>query len=115
MERKDDTRQLVEAMPLMRLVPLAGHAVSQRFGRGFGGGRGLELGIAGRATHADLARRCMITPATLTGVVNTLVKAGYVVRERDETDRRVVWLVLTESGRERVRGIGDDIRAFAQP
>jgi DNA-binding MarR family transcriptional regulator len=121
-------------MPLMRLVPLAGHAVSQRFSRifgsqdgltgssaavltvlGFGGGRGPGFGIAGRATHADLARRCMITPATLTGVVNTLVKAGYVRRERDEDDRRVVWLVLTESGWERVRQIGGELRAFAAP
>jgi DNA-binding MarR family transcriptional regulator len=121
-------------MPLMRLVPLAGNAVSQRFGRvfgsqdgltgssaavlsilGFGGGRGPGFGIAGRATHADLARRCMITPATLTGVVNTLVKAGYVRRERDDEDRRVVWLVLTESGWERVRDIAGELRAFAAP
>jgi DNA-binding MarR family transcriptional regulator len=133
-EEKDDLRRLLEAMPLMRLVPLAGHAVGLRFSRvlggrdgltsgsgavlvalGFGGGRGLELGIAGRATHADLARRCMITPATLTGVVNTLVKAGYVRRERDEADRRVVWLVLTEAGWERVRQIGGDLREFAAP
>jgi len=118
----------------MRLVPLAGHAVSQRFSRifgsqdgltgssaavlsvlGFGGGRGPGLGIAGRATHADLARRCMITPATLTGVVNTLVKAGYVRRERDEDDRRVVWLVLTEPGWERVRQIAGELRDFAVP
>ncbi len=134
MEDKDDLRRLLEAMPLMRLVPLAGHAVGLRFSRvlggrdgltsgsgavlvalGFGGGRGLELGIAGRATHADLARRCMITPATLTGVVNTLVKAGYVRRERDEAYRRVVWLVLTEAGWERVRQIGGDLREFAAP
>lgn len=134
MERRDETRQLLETMPLMRLVPLAGHAVSQRFGRvfgsqdgltggsaavltalGFGGGRGLEFGIAGRATHADLARRCMITPATLTGVVNTLVKAGYVRRERDEDDRRVVWLVLTDTGWERVHRIGAEVRDFAAP
>jgi DNA-binding MarR family transcriptional regulator len=133
-ERKDETRELLEAMPLMRLVPVAGHTVSQRVGRilgdqdgltgssagvlmalGLGGGAGPGLGVAGRATHADLARRCMITPATVTGVVNTLVKAGYVRRERDEADRRVVWLVATESGWARVRQIGRELYSLAAP
>jgi DNA-binding MarR family transcriptional regulator len=135
-ERRDEPVRLLEAMPLMRLVPIAGHAVSQYFGRvvgsqdglsgssatvlaalgfGAGGPRGAQFTVAGRATHADLARRCMITPATLTGVVNTLVKAGYVRRERDGGDRRVVWLVLTEVGWERVRQIGVGLRALAEP
>src|SRR5262249_45382179 len=106
--------------PLLRLVSLAGHMVSQRVGRvmnqqhgltssgaavlsvlTWGVGRGLDTGTPGRATHAELAQRCFFTPATLTGVIDTLEKSGYVRRERDETDRRVVWLVLTDAGRER--------------
>ncbi len=111
----------------MRLVALAGHVSSQRFGRlmgrqhgltpsgaavlsvlGWGAGRGVEVGTPGRATHADLARRVWLTPATLTGVVDTLEKGGYVRRERDATDRRVVWLVLTDAGQERLQAIGRD-------
>jgi hypothetical protein len=38
-----------------------------------------------------------------------------VRRERDETDRRVVWLVLTEAGWERVHQIGGDLRDIAAP
>jgi DNA-binding MarR family transcriptional regulator len=133
-EGQDETRALLEAMPLMRLVPVAGHTVSRRVGRilgdqdgltggsagvlmalGLGGGAGPGLAVAGRATHADLARRCMITPATVTGVVNTLVKAGYVRRERDEADRRVVWLVLTDAGWVRVRQIGRELHGLAAP
>jgi DNA-binding MarR family transcriptional regulator len=72
----------------------------------FGTGRGIDFGTPGRATHSELAKRCLITPATLTGVVSTLEKAGYVQRERDQADRRVVWLVLTESGAERAHQIG---------
>ncbi len=120
--------------PLLRLVALAGHVTSQRFGRvmgrqhgltsagaavlavlSWGVGRGVDQGTPGRATHAELARRCFFTPATLTGVVDTLEKAGYVRRERDESDRRVVWLVLTDAGRDRTREIGRQVADLFQP
>lgn len=123
-ERSELREQLATA-PIMRLVGLAGQAVGNRFRRtfaeedglspgaaavlltlSFGEGRGLERGTPGRATHSELAQRCMITPATLTGIVSTLEKAGYVRRERDQADRRVVWLRLTEPGAERAREIG---------
>ena len=65
----------------------------------FGTGRGIDGRQPGRATHSELAKRCLITPATLTGIVSTLEKAGYVRRERDRADRRVVWLLLTETGK----------------
>jgi DNA-binding MarR family transcriptional regulator len=115
--------------PLLRLVSLAGHVTSQRFSRvlgrlhgltpagagvlavlTWGAGRGIEQGTPGRATHAELAKRCFLTPATLTGVVDTLEKAGYVRRERDDADRRVVWLVMTDAGRDRTQELG---RQFA--
>jgi DNA-binding MarR family transcriptional regulator len=112
--------------PLMRLVGLAGQSVGHSFRRvfaeedglspgsasvlsalAFGTGRGFaNEGTPGRATHSELAKRCLITPATLTGVVSTLEKAGYVRRERDRADRRVVWLLLTETGEERAKEIG---------
>ncbi len=115
--------------PLIRLVPIAGNVVSQRFGRIFGrqsglspagaavltiltwgAGRTFERGEPGRATPADLARRGLIAPATVTGIVDTLEKAGYVTRERDTTDRRVTWVVITEAGRQRVHDIGQQSR-----
>lgn len=124
----EDAAKLHERLhgsPLMRLVGLAGQSVGHSFRRvfaeedglsfgsaavlsalAFGTGRGIDFGTPGRATHSELAKRCLITPATLTGVVSTLEKAGYVQRERDQADRRVVWLVLTESGAERANQIG---------
>jgi MarR family transcriptional regulator, organic hydroperoxide resistance regulator len=110
--------------PLTRLIGLAGQSVGHTFRKVFaeedglspgaaavltalasGQGRGLDTGTPGRATHSQLAQRCLITPATLTGVVSTLEKAGYVRRERDQEDRRVVWLLLTDTGRERAGAI----------
>lgn len=131
-EGHQQLRDQLESSPTLRLVSMAGHVVGQRFGRIFGeqdglspsgaavlnvigwAGRGREKEISsGRVAHAELARRCMITPATLTGVVSTLVKAGYLRRERDAEDRRVVWLVLTEAGTERVRQLRAQIREIA--
>jgi DNA-binding MarR family transcriptional regulator len=48
---------------------------------------------------SDVAARGWSSPATLTSVVNTLVREGYVERRRDAGDRRVVRLYVTEKGR----------------
>lgn len=122
---RSELHEHLAAAPVMRLVGLAGQSVGNRFRRAFaeedglspgaaavllalafGHGRGPETGSPGSATHSELAQRCLITPATLTGIVSTLEKAGYVRRDRDRTDRRVVWLMLTEPGRVRARQIG---------
>jgi DNA-binding MarR family transcriptional regulator len=124
----EELHERLRSAPLTRLVGLAGQAVGHTYRRLFaeedglspgaaavlnalawGQGRGLERGEPGRATHTELARRCMITPATLTGIVSTLEKAGYVRRERDKSDRRVVWLVITDEGLARARQIAERV------
>lgn len=47
----------------------------------------------------EMARRLMITPATVTSVVDTLERNGHVRRRRDARDRRVVRLHITAAGR----------------
>ncbi len=46
-----------------------------------------------------IATRLGITVGSLTTSMNSLVKKGYVRRERSERDRRVVYIYLTEKGR----------------
>ena len=48
---------------------------------------------------SDVAARGWSSPGTLTSVVNTLVREGYVQRRPDPADRRVVRLYVTEEGR----------------
>jgi DNA-binding MarR family transcriptional regulator len=48
---------------------------------------------------SEVAARGWSTPATVTSVVDTLVRDGYVERRRDAEDRRVVRLFVTEAGR----------------
>src|SRR5690242_11467060 len=49
---------------------------------------------------SDVAARGWSSPGTLTSVVNTLVREGYVERRSDEGDRRVVRLFVTDKGRQ---------------
>ena len=48
---------------------------------------------------SEVAARGWSTPATVTSVVDTLVRDGYVERRRDDEDRRVVRLFVTNAGR----------------
>ena len=60
---------------------------------------------------SDVASRGSSSPGTLTSVVNTLVREGYVERRNDEGDRRVVRLFVTDKGRQ----LCADYFAFAGP
>jgi DNA-binding MarR family transcriptional regulator len=71
---------------------------------------GLKVSMAGlgvlRALMArdglkstEVAEQAWCTPGTVTSVVNTLVKDGFVERRPDAADRRVVRLYITDQGR----------------
>lgn len=51
-------------------------------------------------TMSLIAKKLRITVGTLTTAVKRLVKKGYVSRYQDETDRRKVYLKLTQSALE---------------
>lgn len=96
-----------EAMPLVRLVSLAGAELAGFARRqlavhglspvGFGVLCLAERGEGGALR--DLAARLGVTPATLTPVIDALEAAGHLDRSRDPVDRRVVALALTPRGR----------------
>lgn len=47
----------------------------------------------------SIARELSVTVGTLTIAMNSLVKKGYVIRERGHEDRRIVYISLSEKGR----------------
>jgi DNA-binding MarR family transcriptional regulator len=49
-------------------------------------------------TAGELAARLSVTPPTISGIVDRLVRLGLVRREDDESDRRLVRNHLTERG-----------------
>ncbi|MFN2556755.1 MAG: MarR family winged helix-turn-helix transcriptional regulator [Nitriliruptorales bacterium] len=52
----------------------------------------------------ELAAAVLLTPSGLTRLVDRLERADLVRRERCPTDRRAAEVVLTDEGRERLRG-----------
>jgi MarR family transcriptional regulator, organic hydroperoxide resistance regulator len=53
-------------------------------------------------TAGRLARDAELNPASVTAMVDQLEAQGLVQRRRDEQDRRVCWISLTEQGRSEV-------------
>jgi DNA-binding MarR family transcriptional regulator len=57
------------------------------------------LGCEGQLSASILAQRIGSSMPASTGIVDRLEKAGFVERDRQEGDRRVVVIRLTESGK----------------
>jgi DNA-binding MarR family transcriptional regulator len=50
----------------------------------------------------ELAQRCLLTPATMSELVDGLASDGFVRRQEDPSDRRAVVVALTATGRREV-------------
>lgn len=57
------------------------------------------IGIGEPKNMSSIARTLSVTVGTLTIAMNSLVKKGYVFRERGKEDRRVVYISLSERGK----------------
>ncbi|MDX2161529.1 MAG: MarR family transcriptional regulator [bacterium] len=53
-----------------------------------------------RETLSELAKQTQVTLPTMSNTISTLEERGWVSRERDAQDRRVVWIEITPLGRE---------------
>lgn len=51
-------------------------------------------------TLTDLAKQTQVTLPTMSNTISTLEERGWVMRRRDEQDRRVVWIEITPLGSE---------------
>lgn len=108
-------------VPLARLVAVAGNLATRRWTLYLSRLGLTPAGLAvlstlhqhGALPHREVAQHCFVRPATLTGVVDTLEKAGLVERLRDLADRRTVHLALTGAGRDRIEKINKQIRSGA--
>lgn len=56
------------------------------------------IGYAGGLPFGDIGAKMMVTVSNLTGIVDRLEEKKLVLRKRDEHDRRVVHVVLTDKG-----------------
>jgi DNA-binding MarR family transcriptional regulator len=56
------------------------------------------IGYAGGLPFGEIGQKMMVTVSNLTGIVDRLEEKKLVLRKRDENDRRVVHVVLTDKG-----------------
>jgi DNA-binding MarR family transcriptional regulator len=113
----------MEDVPLGRLLGIAGRLVQGRFHRVLeaqglthaGWQVLLALWKDDNLTQREVADRVYVTQATVTGVVDTLEREGFVTRTRDETDRRVVRVALTKDGRRRLERTFKTVAAEMAP
>jgi DNA-binding MarR family transcriptional regulator len=56
------------------------------------------IGYAGGLPFGEIGAKMMVTVSNLTGIVDRLEEKKLVLRKRDEHDRRVVRVILTEKG-----------------
>lgn len=57
------------------------------------------LSSAGSVKPSEIARQVHLSQATITSIVDRLEAAGLVERQKNETDRRAVDIVITAAGR----------------
>ena len=57
------------------------------------------IGVGTKKNMSSIAKELSVTVGTLTISMNSLVKKGYVKRERGEEDRRVVYISLSDKGK----------------
>jgi len=71
---------------------------------------GTLAACGGGATMSEIAHLTYQSAATVTGIVDRLADAGLVERERDEVDRRVVYVRTTQAGRAKLDEIDAERR-----
>ncbi|MBO8172864.1 MAG: MarR family transcriptional regulator [Bacillaceae bacterium] len=53
-----------------------------------------------RSTVSEMAELMGVKPSAITGIVDRMHNHGLVNRDRDQEDRRVVWVSLTDKGKQ---------------
>ena len=64
--------------------------------------RHLERAPASRLSRVDLAKRMHVSASTITRMADPMEKTGLVGRQVDDRDARLVFVVATQSGREKL-------------
>jgi len=99
-------------LPLMKKRLLHMNAVQKEHGTPLSHVQVLAmLQDAGTMSVSEISRRLGIAKPNITPLVDRLFECGYVDRQHDETDRRVVNIVLLPAGEEKLAAIRSTISA----
>lgn len=89
----------------VKVIRRLGQEVSSMLAEGMSSAQFLVmrlLGQSGGMKVSELSDYLGVTLSAVTSLCDRLASVGLLTRERDEGDRRLVWLRLTEAGREKL-------------
>ena len=109
MDRTDVS--LIALRRILRSTELFGKRLAQSAGLTAVQFRVLQLvAERGTCTAKEIATRMRVSQATVTSLIDKLVRQGMVRREKSQVDRRQVNIVLTEHGHETVDAAPDPLQ-----
>jgi len=109
MDRVDTS--LIALRRILRATELFGRELARSVGLTAPQFRALQIVAAkGQCTATEIAQRMRISQATVTALVDRLVRQGMVVREPSQTDRRQTNIVTTEKGRQAIANAPDPLQ-----
>ncbi len=106
----DIARMTLDIIPLVMRV-MSGEMRSTDWAMNPGQMPVMGVLIRRRHTLSDLAERLSVSAPSMSATVSTLEARGWLTRERDTDDRRIVWIALTEEGQ---RAYEDSQRQVAE-
>lgn len=72
----------------------------------------LELYKSGSLTMNELSEKMNLNSSTMTRILDNLVRDKYILRDKDEFDRRIVLVSLTDTGREAARNLDITVKEY---
>ncbi|SFU02268.1 MarR family winged helix-turn-helix transcriptional regulator [Sedimentitalea nanhaiensis] len=109
MDRIDGS--LIALRRIIRATELFGRKLAQAAGLTAVQFRVLQVvAESGHCTSTAISQRMRVSQATVTSLVDKLVKSGMVVREKSEADRRQTNIVITDQGRKTIEDAPDPLQ-----
>lgn len=109
MNRIDDS--LIALRRILRATELFGRELARSAGLTAVQFRVLQvINEKGDCTAKEISQRMRVSQATVTSLVDRLVRQGMVVREKSQTDRRQTNILITENGRRTIEDAPDPLQ-----
>jgi DNA-binding MarR family transcriptional regulator len=92
---------------LPRIGKIAGQVAHERGAMTLERARILWQLVDSPRRSGEIAQRCALTPASVSELVDSLERDGFVRRSEDRNDRRVVVVEITARGRREIERVGE--------
>ena len=104
------SQNIYEALPLLPKRFIRVDSLTKELGMPFSHIQILCMLAKGEMSFGKISVNLGIAKPNITPLIDRMINAGYVTRERNAADRRVVHVVILDKGREKVRDTVEALR-----